>query len=90
MGSVMTYALRRTSARVVVVVGIGGLVMAVFRALRPARTQVYPLGLGGVGGLPDVFRVVGSSPWDLVAASLGLVLAVVAGASLFRPLQIRR
>ena len=82
MGGALSFALRRTSARVVVAVGAGGLVLAVFRALRPVREGVLAIGMAGPEF--ELFRLVDSSPGDLAAASLGLAIAVVAGAALFR------
>jgi hypothetical protein len=89
----MAYALRRTSARVVVAVGAGGMVLVVFRALRPIRMPVSPFGAAGHGDvapIADFIRFLGSSPWDLAAASLGVVVAALVGAALFRSSPTRR
>jgi hypothetical protein len=72
----MGYALRRTSARLVLVLAIGGLVWAVYRALRPADRA---LGLSFEG----VSIMATPSRWDLPAAGLGVVVALVVAAFLW-------
>jgi hypothetical protein len=83
MGAALAFALRRSSARVVVAVAAGGLVLTVFRAVRPARTAELVIGVPATR-LAVPFLTVGSSPWDLAAASLVAVLAVVAAARIYR------
>ena len=83
MAAVMGYALRRTSARIVLVLAIGGLVWAVWRALRPAD-RVLGLSFEGV----SIFAM--PSKWDLPAAALGVAVALVVGAVLWRGRAIAR
>ena len=63
----------------------GGMVWVVERAVRPLRRPSF--------GLPAVFgayRELGSSPWDLAAASLGLVVALAVAVALWRERSITR
>jgi hypothetical protein len=80
MAAGTAYALRRTSARFVLVVGVGGLVWTAF------VTQPYQLP-GGTGTWPipnprDAYRFLGFgfSSWEATAALLLAGIAVVAGA----------
>ena len=72
------YALRRTSARLVLVLAIGGVVWAVYRALRPAGVT---WGLSLEGRYP--YTPPGATSWDLAAAALGVVVALVVAAGLW-------
>jgi hypothetical protein len=85
MGAAMGYALRRTSARVVLLIGVGGLLWMVL----VAQPYYVPVGIGkGARPTPisrGSYRVLGSgfSPWE-VAAALVAVVAVVAAAVVYR------
>lgn len=85
MAAVVAYALRRTSARLVVVLAIGGLVWTVWRAVRPAGRSLYLvyLGLGP-------FSAQSATRWDLAAAALGLVVALSVAAALWFERSARR
>lgn len=72
----MRYALRRTSARLVLVLAIGGLVWTVYRALRPAD-RVLGLSFEGVSIMATPSR------WDLPAAALGVAVALLGAAFLW-------
>lgn len=92
MAAVMAYALRRTSARVVLLVAFGGLLWMVWVAApyrSPGVVANYQIWF-----LPfvDPYRVVGSgySAWDIAAAALVAVAAVVAAAALWFERSIRR
>jgi hypothetical protein len=83
MAAAMGYALRRTSARVVIAVGVGGLFWTV------ALTQPYLLP-GGSGTYPEAplfgaYRLLGWGFWrsDVAAAVLVAVVAIVAAAALW-------
>jgi len=83
MRAALAFALRRTSARLVLAAGVGGLVFVGYRAVRPLRLHEIPNApacptcLGG-------YRSFAPSHWDLAAAALVAVLAVVAAAALYR------
>lgn len=77
MAAAMGFAVRRTSARLVLLLAIGGLVWAVYRAFRPADRV---LGLSFEG-----FSIVATpSSWDLPAAALGIVVALAIAKALWR------
>jgi hypothetical protein len=80
----MAYALRRTSARLVAVLAIGGLVWAIYRSLRP----VDPLSLRLVGVF--LSAPARATSQDVAAAALGLVGASVLAAVLWYERSIRR
>jgi hypothetical protein len=83
MRAALDFALRRTSARLVFAVGVGGLVLVVYRTVRPLRfIPVAPLACGTNCFPGPVY--LGPSPWDLAAAALAAVIAVVAAAALCR------
>ena len=91
MRAAVAFAFRRTSARLVFAVGAGGVVLVVYRAVRPRL--LLQLGLEPptqCAGCVDEHFFLGSSPWDLVAASLGLVAAVAIAVALYRVISIRR
>src|SRR5215471_15860771 len=83
MRAALAFALRRTSARLLFAVGVGGLVLVVYRAVRPLRLLNLSVGpacptcLSGYGSR-------GPSHLDLAAAALAAVVAVVAAAALYR------
>ena len=87
----MGYAFRRTSARVVLAFVAGGLVWVVYSALRPVHQPVLGLGdpFGGRGPFL-VYRELSSSPWDLAAGSLFVVVALVVAAFLWYERPTRR
>ena len=86
MGAAVAYALRRTSARVVLAVAFGGLVWAVFRVARPPyHPEISSLRVGDPH-LP----ILGSPPWETAVAALTVVLPLVAAAALWRDRSIRR
>jgi hypothetical protein len=92
MGAAIGYAVRRTSARVVIAVGAGGLlwtvcVMPLDRS--PGLEPAYPVPFLW---RTDPYRVVGSgfSPWDVAAAALAVAVAVAAAAALWRGRAIAR
>ena len=88
MAAVIGYALRRTSARIVLVVGAAGVVWVVYRAVRPHRfVPAAPLACCTRFPAPVAL---GSSNWDLAVAALGLVVALVTAASLWRGSTIGR
>jgi len=77
------FAIRRTSARLVLAVGVGGLVLVVYRAVRPLR--LLNLSVAPACPLCSVgYSSRGTSPWDLAFAALVAVVAVVAAAALYR------
>jgi len=79
----LAFALRRTSARLVVAAGVGGLVFVVYRAVRPLRfVPVAPLACG-TKCFPGPVHV-GPSPWDLAVAALVAVVATLAAAAFYR------
>lgn len=86
MRAVVAFALRRTSARLVLAAGAGGLVLVVYRAVRPLRL----LQPGDACGTCVGQSVVESTPWDLVLASLFLLIAIGAAAAVYRRLSISR
>jgi hypothetical protein len=93
MAAAMGYALRRTSARAVLLIGVGGLLWMVWVA-EPYRA---PGLVAEVAPIPflwwiDPYRVVGSGfpPWDVAAAAVVAVVAVVAAAVLWRERPVRR
>jgi hypothetical protein len=72
-----------------VAVGLVGLFWIVWRAVEPlVFSPVAMLACGGDRCLPGPVSL-GSTPWDLAAASLGLVVAIVVAAALFRPASTR-
>ena len=92
MAVAMAYALRRTSARLVVLVGFGGLLWMVWVAWPyrpPGVVANYPIWF-----LPyvDPYRIVGSgfSAWDLAAGALVAVVAAAVGALLWYDRSPRR
>jgi hypothetical protein len=79
MRAVLAFAFRRASARVVFAVGVGSVVLIVFRAVRPVTISLE------TGGFGMVYRnVLGSSTWDLVAAALLAVIGALAAAAIYR------
>lgn len=85
MGGALAYALRRTSARAVLVAGAAGLVWAMYRALRvvPSPSFMGPRFMKartwfGPTHLPP------ESPRDLAAAVLVAVIALAAAAAFWR------
>ena len=86
MRAALAFALRRGSARFVLVTGAGGLVTIVYRALH----REGPIPQANLGGMSSFFFPPMSSPWELAVASLVAVLAVVAAASLYRVYSTRR
>jgi hypothetical protein len=74
------YALRRTSARIVLALALGGLVWTVFRVARPP----YHPEVGGLRVGPAHLPILGSSPWATAVATLVVVVAAMAGAALYR------
>lgn len=92
MAAAIGYALRRTSARVVLAVGTSGLfwMLAVAQPYRPpGQVQSYWIPFLA---LNDPYHIVGSgiSSWLVAAAALVGVVAVVAGAVLWRGRAIAR
>jgi hypothetical protein len=88
----MGYGLRRTSARVVVALGAGGLLwsVSVMPSYRPPGLKAtYPILFLW---RTDPYRVVGSglSSWDLAAAAVGVMVALVAAAALWYERPARR
>ena len=91
MGGVAAYALRRTSARVVLAVGAFGLLWTVWVAEPPfnwvvsAKPERTPVPRG-------VYRLAwsGLSSWDAAAAALVVAVAVVAAVALWRGRAIAR
>jgi len=81
----MGYAMRRTSARLVLVLAIGGLVWAVYRAFRPVN--FITLKLAGWWG---PFSPTRATSWDLAAAALGVVAALLVAAFLWNERPARR
>jgi hypothetical protein len=86
VGAAVAYALRRTSARVVLALALGGLVWAVFRVARP----VYHPEISSLRVASARLPVLGSSPWETAVAALVVVVALVAAASLWRDRSISR
>jgi hypothetical protein len=86
MTAAFAYASRRTSARIVLAVGVGGLVWAVFRVARP---HFHPE-IASLRVAPAHFPILGSSPWETAVAALVAVLALVAAAALWRGRAISR
>lgn len=86
MLAVAAYALRRTSARVVLAFAFGSLVWAVFRLARPP----YHPTIGELRVGPSRLHILGSSPWEMAVALLVVVVAVVAAAALWRGRAISR
>ena len=92
MTAALAYALRRTSARVVLAVGAFGLLWTV----SVAEPSLYLSVLGKVAHpipiLRGPYRVLGwgLSPWDAAVAVLVSVVAVVAAAVLWRERSIGR
>jgi hypothetical protein len=84
MRAALAFALRRTSARVVLAVGVGGLLFVVARAFRPDhRVLTGPCGF--VAGCTRSFVVeVGPTAWDLGVAAAAVVAAMIAAAALYR------
>ena len=82
----MGYAVRRTSARLVLVVAIGGLVWAVYRALH----REAAISAANLGGMLSYIRLPLSSTQDLAAAALGLAVLLVFAAVLWRGRAIAR
>jgi hypothetical protein len=85
MRAALAFALRPASARLVLVIGAGGLVYVVYRALRHFHHwwTLAPFG----SGRPSVVL---SSPWDLAVASLVAVVALMVAAALYRRPSINR
>lgn len=85
MTAALAYALRRTSARVVLAFAFGGLVWVVYRALRVEVEGPFFF-QGSAGGPPVLFRRIlpTSSPWDLAVAAAIVVVALVVVAALWR------
>jgi len=91
MGASLGYALRRTSARVVLAFVAGSLVLVVYSALRPVYKPGLDLGDASGGRGPFlVYRELSSSPWDLAAGSLFVVVALVVAAFLWYERPTRR
>jgi hypothetical protein len=86
MRAVLAYALSRVSARFVMVLGVGGLVFVVYRALH----RDGPLPELNLGGTRAFYFPPMSSSWDIAIASLGVLLAIAAAVALYRRLAIRR
>lgn len=86
MVAALAYALRRTSARVVLAFALGGLVWVVCRALR-VEGPVLCVNLGGTVG---TCTVPSSSRWDLAVGAGVVAVALVVGAALWRGRSIRR
>jgi hypothetical protein len=86
MRAVLAYAIRRTSARVVLALGIGGLVWIVYRGLH----REGPIAMANGGGTPGFFSPPMSSPWELAVAAVVALVALAAAAVLYRRLPIRR
>jgi hypothetical protein len=80
----MGFAMRRTSARLVLVLAIGGLVWVVYRAERPVSWLNLKLA-GWWGPFPPL-----ATSWDLAAAALGLVVALLVAAFLWYERPTRR
>jgi hypothetical protein len=74
----MGYALRRTSARVVLVLVVSGLLFTVYRAVRPFR---HPT-VGSLG--PGRPLVIYATAWDLAVGALAVVAALAVAAFLWR------
>jgi hypothetical protein len=85
MRAVLAYAIRRTSARVVLALGIGGLVW-MYRGLH----REGPIAMANGGGTPGFFSPPMSSPWELAVAAVVALVALAAAAVLYRRLPIRR
>lgn len=85
MIAVLAYAVRRTSARVVLAFALGGLVWAVWSAVRPAGTTLF-LTYEGYSR----FELHWATAWDLTTAALGLVFALVVAAALWFERPVRR
>ena len=78
MVATVAYALRRTSARVVLVLAIGGLYWSVWRALRTPGTRLFLIYEG-----EGRFFLQSATRWDLSVAALGLAVALVVSAALW-------
>lgn len=85
MAAAISYALRRTSARVVLLVGGGGLLLVLFRVL-----GLVPLAPSfGTGTIPmgvarRALPLPPASSWDVAAATLVAALAVMSAVVLYR------
>jgi len=86
MRAALVFALRRSSARLVLVLGAGGLVAIVYRALH----REGPGPQANLGGMRTFFVPPMASPWELAIAALVAGLAVVAAVALYRSRSIRR
>jgi hypothetical protein len=86
MRAALAFALRRASARFVLVTGAGGLVTIVYRALH----REGPIPQANLGGMRTLFVPPMSSPWELAVAALVAVVAGVAAPALYRTYSIRR
>jgi hypothetical protein len=84
--AVAAYALRRTSARLVFVLALGGLVWAVFRVARPPH---HPA-VGSLRVVPARLPILGSSPWEMAFAALVVAVAAMAATVLYRERSTRR
>jgi hypothetical protein len=78
VAAVLVYSLRRTSARIVLAFAIGGLIWAVWSAVRPAGTTLF-LTFEGYSR----FEQQPASGWDIAFAGLGLLVALVVSAALW-------
>jgi hypothetical protein len=85
MRAALAFALRRGAARLAFVLGVGGLVWIVYRALH-REGSILTANLGGMRtfSFPPM-----SSPWELAVAALLAVVALVAAAALYRSHSIR-
>ena len=90
MRAALAFALRRTSARVILGVGLGGLAYAVYGAVgsfhpHPAWLRFtcsqyeFPVSCSGLE----------SSPWDLGVAAAVAVVAIIAAAAIYRRISAR-
>jgi hypothetical protein len=85
----LAYALRRTSARVVLAFAIGGLVWVGYRALRVEGPVSCPaLGAGGSG--ISFCSTPTASRWDLAVGASVVVVALVVAAALWWERPVRR
>jgi hypothetical protein len=86
MRAVLAFALHRTTARAVLVAGVGGLVWTVYHAIKPGGRIPEANG----GGTRAWIVLPMSSPLELALAALVAVVAAVAAAAIYRRRSIRR
>jgi hypothetical protein len=90
VGAAVAYALRRTSARVVLAFVLGGLVFVVYRAVHAeALGPTFCANFGG-GESPCTIRPPMSTPWDLAVGAAAVAVALVVAAALWYERPVRR